>query len=115
MSPEEKQLLINIAERLDKIEKSDRYVFSKNIQLPDGRNVQLAKGTGTKLGTETTQKLGLYGVTPVVQQSKVNDPTISTVSGSGADATINTNFTNLDNAVEAIIDVLEAIGISSST
>ena len=53
---------------------SDRLVFSKNIQMMDGRNIQLATGTGTKIGTvggASGQKLGFFNKTPVVQQTGV--------------------------------------------
>ena len=47
----------------------DRLIFSRSMQILDGRNIQLAKGTGTKIGTEITQKLGFYNTTPIVQRS----------------------------------------------
>ena len=95
--------------------KSDRMTIYKLLQFLDGRNVQLGTATGTKFGTATGQKFAFHNATPSIQQSKINDPTISSISGSGADVAINTNFTNLDNAIEAIIDVLENKGFSASS
>ena len=91
--------------------KSDRMTIYKLLQFLDGRNVQLGTATGTKFGTATGQKLGFYNATPVNQPDTVSDPTITSISGSGADAAINTNFTNLDNAVETIIDRLQELGL----
>lgn len=57
--------------RLDRLEKSDRYTFEKNLQLLDGRNIQLALSTGTKIGTAGTQKLAFYGSTPIIRPTGV--------------------------------------------
>ena len=89
----------------------ERYTFQKHIQMFDSRNIQTGRTDGTIIATASDQKIGFYGTTPVDQPATVADPSISTVSGSGADATINTNFTNLDNAVESIIDRLQELGL----
>lgn len=58
-----------LEDRLNHLEKTDRYTVQKDIQMFDGRNVQLATGTGTKIATATSQKLAFYGITPVIQQT----------------------------------------------
>jgi len=59
--------------------------------------------------------VGFYGATPASQASVIADPSIATVSGSGDDTTINNNFTNVETAIEAIIDALQAIGIVATS
>lgn len=95
-----------LRELLDMMIKSDRYTIQKDIQLFDGRNIQVAKGTGTKIGTEATQKLGFYGVTPVVQQSLVADPT------GGGSAGVDTPARD---AIADIIDALVNLGLMSGS
>lgn len=90
---------------------SDRYLFEKKIQIANGQNIQTGRTIGTKIGIAADNLLSFFGVTPVNQPETVADPAISSVSGSGADATINTNFINLENAVEAIIDRLQELGL----
>ena len=109
MTPDEVKKIIR--EELANFIGSDRYLFQKHLQLFDGRNIQTGRKTGTKFPQKSDQLLGLWGTTPVNQPEAVSDPSISTVSGSGADATINTNFTKLDNAVKAILDRLQETGI----
>jgi len=96
------------------LEKSDRYTFEKKLQILDGRNIQLGTGTGTKLGTSSSEKLGLYGVTPVDQGDAITDASVSSVSGSGADSTINSNFSELKGKINNLISCLEDIGIIST-
>src|SRR3990167_8084793 len=71
MPPEINEIRIReiIREELGKLEKSDRYTFSKLIQILDGRNIQLGQTTGTKIGTSATDKLGFYNKTPIIQRS----------------------------------------------
>lgn len=91
--------------------RSDRYTFHKKIQILDGQNIQVGRGTGTKIGLSSSEKIGFYGVTPVDKPETVSDPSISTVSGSGADATINSNFSNQQTAITNLIDRLQEIGV----
>ena len=80
----------------------------------DGRNIQLGKSVGTKIGTAVDQLLGLFGVTPVSQGSAISSPSVTSVSGSGDDATINTNFSNLKTSVDSLRTSLSDIGINAS-
>jgi len=73
MTPEQELQFNNMKQRLDKLEKSDRYVFEKDIEMATGRNVQLATDTGTKIATATNQKLGFYGTPPVDQPATVTN------------------------------------------
>lgn len=52
----------------------DKYVFTRNVQLANGRNFEFGKNDGTQIGTETSQKLAFYGSTPVIQQGAVSSP-----------------------------------------
>lgn len=69
MTPEQMMgRIIQLEQRLNSWEKSDRYISEKNIQMQDGRNFQVGRGTGTKIGTAIDQKLGFFGSTPVLHQ-----------------------------------------------
>lgn len=54
------------------------HVFSKHIQMLDGRNMQTGTTTGTKIATGTTQKLGFYNTTPIVQRSGAAQAAVGT-------------------------------------
>ena len=54
------------------------YVFSKHIQILDGRNIQVGSTIGTQIGTSITQKLSVYGKTPIVQRSGATQNAVST-------------------------------------
>jgi len=98
-----------VKEYLAEFIKEERYIFQKHIQLFDGRNIQVGQATGTKIGTETTQKLGLYNTTPTAQQSKISDPTAA-----GATYLQATAQSSVD-AIKAIIDALETLGITAAS
>lgn len=72
--------------------------------MTDAANIAVGSTTGSKIGTAASQKLGFFGATPVVQQSKVADPT----GGATQDAEART-------AIAAVIDVLEALGFSATS
>jgi len=84
MTPEEVRQIIR--EEFAQLIATDRFTFQQNIQIFDKYNIQLGRTTGTKLGTATDQKLGLWGVTPVIQQLKIADPTGGGSSGVDAPA-----------------------------
>ena len=91
------ELVTREVERILKDFSGDRYVFSKNLELRDGRNVQVGRTTGTKIGTATDQKLGFFGATPVDQPATVAD-----ASGCTGDA---------DDRLNELIDRLQELGI----
>lgn len=88
MTPEER--IQHLEDRLNAIDKSDRFVFQKNFQIFNGRNFQLGISVGTKIGTAATQKLSVFGVTPVVQAGAISSPsggaTIDTAARTAIDA-----------------------------
>ncbi len=96
--------------RLDKFEFSDRYIFTKNIQIMDGRKVQLGRSTGTTWGN-SDEKQGWFGAFPKSQKPAPANPSISSVSGTGDDATINNNFTEIQTTLNGINTNLKSYGI----
>mgnify|MGYP001559024574 CR=1 FL=1 len=73
---------------------SDRFTFSKDLEFLDGRNIKLKTRTGTKIGG-ATQKLGLWGVTPVIQQSAISAPSGGATQDAEARTAINSIRTAL--------------------
>lgn len=55
------------------------FVFSKPIQILDGRDVQTGRGTGTMIATAGDQKLGFFGTTPIAQPTLPGSPVLSDV------------------------------------
>lgn len=100
MTPSQEKLLMDISRRLNVLERSDRFVFSKNIQLLDGRGFQFGKTVGTKIGTGIDQLISFYGVTPVNQPATVSDAS----GGSTVDSEARV-------AVNAVIDRLQELGL----
>lgn len=80
--------------------KSDRFVFSRLLQLMDGRNLQTGRSTGSKIGLSANEKVSVYGVSPVIQGATINDP-------SGG-ATVDTEARN---AIDSLINRLQDFGI----
>jgi hypothetical protein len=86
-------------------------------------NIVSGTGAGTKIGTSTTQKLGFFDKTPVVQPAEANqaaltnstggtaDGTLAAVSGTGDDADINNNFTELHVLLNEIRTALVNLGL----
>ena len=64
------------------------------------------------VGFDSVQ-IGFFGVAPKVQQVDTGSATITTVSGSGDDATINTNFANLDTAIDGLRATLNNLGLQA--
>lgn len=93
-----------IREELDELLGNDRYIFSKTIQVLDGRNIQLGISNGTKLGTAATQKLGFWGATPVDRPNFIDDPS----GGITVD-------TPAREAIISILDLLVEIGVMKSS
>jgi hypothetical protein len=115
MPPNLERRLQLIEERLNKIEKSDRFYFYKDIQIQDGRNFILATGTGTQLGGSASSKLAFFDATPIVQRSHIADPSLSVVSGTGDDATINANDGALATRISNILTTLENYGLHATS
>jgi len=83
MTPEEKQEFNNMKEILNKLMKSDRYVFERDVEMATGRAILIGKdgfikqnhSDGFMINTDTTGKLGFNGYTPIVR------PTTTAASG----------------------------------
>jgi hypothetical protein len=78
---------------------SDRYLFSKDIQLQDGRDIQLARARGTKIGTATDQKIGFWNATPVDQPTAIAD---AAGGASDSDGTARTKINNILSALREV-------------
>jgi hypothetical protein len=86
-------------------------------------NIVSGTGAGTKIGTSASQKLGFFDKTPVVQPAAANqaaltnstggtaDGTLAAVSGTGDDADINNNFTELHTLLNEIRTALVNLGL----
>lgn len=111
MTPEQVRQIIR--EEMSRFQTEERFIFQKHAQFFDGRNIQVGRGTGTQIGTETDQRLGFFGVAPVSQRSAISAPAISSVSGTGDDATINSNFTANKNAINSLRTALSDLGFSA--
>jgi hypothetical protein len=104
---------------------TNSYTFnSGSLTLDDAINIVGGTSTGHKLLTATSQKLGIWNATPIVQPSGSNqaaltnstggsyDGTLQAISGTGADAAINNNFTDIHTLLNEIrTNVLVAIGL----
>lgn len=69
--------------------------------------------TGVSIGTATSQKLSFYGVTPVDQPATVSDAVTQDLTGGGTvDKTkLEADLTSCKNAINAIIDRLQELGL----
>lgn len=97
-------------------------VNAANVLVKDGINMPFGTTTGTKIATAANQKMGKWGVTPIVQPANANqaaltnstggayDGTLQAIAGSGADAAINNNFTDLFTLLDEIRNVLVTTG-----
>jgi hypothetical protein len=88
---------------LARLFQSDKYLFTRDIQIADGRGIQAGTSVGLTIGTSATQKVGFFGETPVVQQGAIPDPG---TGGADADGTCRA-------AVSAIRTALTNIGITA--
>jgi hypothetical protein len=106
---EEQQKLVQemIRKELAVIFGTDKYVFTRDINITNGRDIQLGKSVGTKIGTEASQKLAVFGATPVIQASAISTP-------SNQGATYNqTDAQSIVTAVNYIITALKNFGITA--
>jgi hypothetical protein len=85
----------------------DKFVFTKHLQLLDGRNIQVGQTTGTKIGTATTQKIGFLGAVPIIRQSVIGSP--SAPGGTYVQAEVASAKT----AIDLIIAVLKNFGLTA--
>jgi len=110
MTPEQFQLLNDVNERLatlERIMRSDRYLFEKHLQLADGRNIQFGRTTGTKIGTDTDQKVAFHGATPVIQAGAISAPSSPSASYDQSEAQ------SAVNAINSIRTVLSDKGLTA--
>jgi hypothetical protein len=96
--------------------------MSGSLALGDN-NISAGIDAGTKIGTSASQKLGFFDKTPVVQPAAANqaaltnstggtaDGTLAAVSGTGDDADINNNFTELHVLLNEIRTALVNLGL----
>lgn len=77
--------------------RTNKYRFSKSIQMQDGRNIEFNTGTGTRIGTATGQKIGFFNVTPIVQVSAISAPSGGATVDAEARTAINSIRTALTN------------------
>lgn len=103
MTPSELQRIDKIEKKLDELidlyyrqNLIDKSVFRYPVVFND--DISTDKIAGIKIG-KTTDKLGMFGVTPVVQQSAITAPTGGGASGvdSPARTAINDIITKLQN------------------
>lgn len=92
------------------------------LQMVD-TNIILGTSTGTKFGTSVSQKMSFWNATPIVQPSGsaqaaltnstggTGDGTISAVSGTGDDANLNNNLTELYTLLNAVRTALVNAGL----
>ena len=97
--------------------------FRGDVTLYDAKNLIFNTSTGTKLGTATNQKLSFWNATPIIQPAGANqaaltnntggsyDGTLAAISGSGDDANINNNFTDLHTLLNEIRTALVNVGL----
>lgn len=84
------------------------YVFSKHIQILDGRNIIVGKGTGTKIGTEISQKIGFFNTLPVIQPTTAIDEAAFTANSGTA---VNDNTTFDSYTLRQVVKALRNLGL----
>ena len=112
MPPEQQELIRQIIrEELNRFEFSDRFIFSKHLQLLDGRNIQAGKSVGMKIGTETGQLLGFYNVTPIAQRSGSAQASVATTASTQTTPYGYTTATQAD-AIITLVNELRAWAVA---
>jgi len=76
---------------------NDRFMFKKNIEIAEGMNIKTGTSVGSFFGSTATDKIGFYGVTPIVQQATLSDPSGGVTIDSQARSTIGNILTSLKN------------------
>ena len=92
-----------VREEITKIFHSDKFHFSRDMQIANGRNIELGRSEGTMIGTSADQKLAFFGADPVVQPPVIAIPT----GGATIDQVCRDAVTN-------IIGDLRALGLSKT-
>ena len=118
MTPEDtNQVKELIRQELSTFIFSDKFAFSRDLEIGNGRNIITGNSYGTKIATEggaTGQKLGFWGKVPVVQPATISDASSSS-NIAGTDTVNRTQVQDgLDShktAINAIIDFLQSIGL----
>jgi len=105
--------LADLKEKFERLQKSDRYVFERDLELQTGRNIQLATDTGTKIGTGIDQKLGFYGETPKVQATVANTSNAAFTEDSGTTVNVESTFGGW--RIKEVVQALINIGILDGT
>jgi hypothetical protein len=124
MTPEERQLLIDTARRLNDFldvyyreHFIDKIVFDRdvymnrtmyisslsltdNLTLSEGINIATGTATGSKIATTSGQKLGFWGATPVTRPASISD-------ASGG-ATVDSEARS---AINSLLSTMRSIGI----
>ena len=80
--------------------RTNKYRFSKSIQMQDGRNMEFNTGTGTRIGTATGQKISFWDVTPIIQPAAAAQ---AAVTGT-ADSTYSANEVTLINDIVTLVN-----------
>ena len=119
MTPEEKKLLLDTAEKLDKFldvyyrtNFVDRMVIIKDLELKArlilgaGSSLDLSGTSQLKLGNAATT-IGLYGATPVAKAGAIATPNPQT------GAYVQADVQSLKTAIDAIRTALTNIGITA--
>tara|TARA_Y100000310_G_C20619668_1_gene782580 strand:- start:1225 stop:1590 length:366 start_codon:yes stop_codon:yes gene_type:complete len=120
--PQDIQKLNNRVQFLEdiilKMVKSDRFVFDRDIEMGNGRAFIFGQGQnptdGVKIGRTANERIGFYGADGTTQQSAPTYVGLITISGTGDDANINTNFSRLESWIDDVIGVGNTIGITTS-
>lgn len=87
-----------------------KQIFAQQLQLLEGRNIQTGTDIGTQIATAANQKVGFHGVSPVAQQSDPGNISLTDVSGTGDDATINSNNSTIQSVVNDMLGIKRSYG-----
>lgn len=118
-----KQKVAHLENLLNLVIKNDRYSFTRTVEFNTSKIKMSPKttiscpgadvGEGLKIGASPTDLIGFFGVDPVWQQPGVAVPTISIVTGSGADVAINNNFSNIQSTFEDLLPIFTSLGLTT--
>lgn len=103
--------------------RGDKMYISKETVVKDGVNFVLpttnGENQGFLIGTSPDQKLGFWGGNEegrgATQADLFTWVSPTDVSGTGDDATINTNYNRMESAFDTLADILKNCGITASS